>query len=164
MEGKKITNILLIIAAIILAVFVFIAVKHAYTNTNNNKVPDNSFSWQIKNTGNISEVYLVGQGAENVSAVEVKLNFDSNYLKFKSVASGGFFQNPLQVKWDDITGLFSLIQNPENDTLSDPNLPVLIIETEISQNTNLTIDPSSQIYVRNTGGFTPKDADVLLEK
>lgn len=162
MEGKKITKILLIIAAIILAVFVFIAVKHAYTNKN--KVPVSGYSWQIKNTGNISEVYLVGQGAENVSAVEVKLNFNSNYLKFKSVASGGFFQNPLYVKWDDTTGLFSLIQNPESDTVSDPNLPVLIIETEISQNTNLTIDPSSQIYVRNTGGFTPKDADVLLEK
>jgi hypothetical protein len=113
------------------------------------------------------DVYLTGDRISEVSAIELDAAVDVKNLKLTSAESGGFFVNPLTVKMDNTNMIFAIAKNPSGEIPVDPTKPVFKLYFQSQAGfTQAVFDvlPTSQIYVKNTGGANPSVTQFVLYK
>lgn len=108
-------------------------------------------------------IYLSGKDSEKVTVADIGLNYNKDNLRLTSIHPGGFFKEPLVVKWDIEQALFSLATNPAAGDISvatiRPEAPVLKLEflaIKEDSKTAVSFDSESLVYVSKKGGIYPK--------
>ena len=108
-------------------------------------------------------VYLLGQDAANVTALDVRFTYDATKLKLVSSVPGTFFEKYLTVKWDQKTAWFALAMTPSTPKKQAlPASPILTLEfTAIGKTDSASLSTgASTVYVTKTGGFHPQTGTV----
>lgn len=125
-----------------------------------------NLNWSAKQVGDSEvDVYLQGDGAQKVSGVDLKVAFDNSTIHITSTDFGDFLVNPLTVKVDNNSQQYSLITNPLEKSLSNPDKPVLKfhITPNKLKDIKFSILPTSQVYITNVGGNYPKPFSLILK-
>lgn len=177
---SKLSKILIIVFGIIFIVLVaayFVAKKVQPVTAPQKSLPTPAVSEQnlsfkltsTQSTVNVGDkiqvsVFLTGSGAENVSAFDIKIDYDKNKLELANATQGSFFAENLQIKWDLAKAWFSLARNPSSGA-SQPASPLLTLEFSAlakAGQTSVSVSPGSQVYVSQTGGVTPGSQTVSI--
>jgi hypothetical protein len=160
---------LIIILSVLLIPLLAIPIILSHNSSGTAKVTSTSqsdLSWNIVQAQNGEiDVYLEGPGASNVTAAELDVSFDTNHIKISSVEAGGFFVDPIKVKFDDKKLAYSLIINPENKVSNDLSKPLFKFHLSPTTLTgyNFSALPGSQVYLLNIGGAFPKESQIILK-
>jgi len=138
---------------------IFLSILSLFLNNNRNDL-----TWSAVQTNGDINVYLKGASVEKVAGLDLKVLFDKN-VQVSSVEAGGFFVNPIIIKFDDNNFSYSLMSNPENKVANDLSKPVVIIH--LTQNylvgTKFYVLPTSLLYLYNVGGVYPKESHITLK-
>jgi hypothetical protein len=112
-------------------------------------------------------VTLPNENSNDVTAYDVQIDFDKSKVKLISAKPGGFFVNPMVVKWDIDNAWFSAAASPtgykETVDRVDATKPLLTLEftaLEAADEGNITIKKDSQIYVYQKGSSMPEVAQI----
>jgi hypothetical protein len=108
---------------------------------------------------------LQGPGASKVTAAELDISFDTNHIKVSTVMAGGFFVDPIKVKFDNKKLAYSLIINPESKIDNDLSKPLFKFHLSPTTLTgyNFSALPGSQVYLLNIGGAFPNQSQIILK-
>ena len=105
------------------------------------------------------EVKFEGMDAGEVTAAEIKVNFDPQYLRLESARPAGYFVNPLKVKWDIASGVFVLAKTHASVDTGKNIAPAIIfkfVPTSAKANLSVSLDQSSRVYVSKKGAIYPR--------
>lgn len=107
-------------------------------------------------------VFLNNPGVEEVTVVDIIVDFDKDNLSLFSVKPGGFFKEPLIVEWDEEVGRFSMAINPKylsSNRRVNPNSSLIDIEflaLKSSDKVVAGVSPESQVYLYKKGVVSPE--------
>jgi hypothetical protein len=134
--------------------------------TKTNLSSQSGLSWDIVQAqGGEVDVYLKGPSASKVVGADLKVFFGSDPIKISLVEAGGFFINPIVIKFDNKNLSYSLILNPENKASNDLSKPLLkfhLSSGSLTGNKFYTLS-ASQVYLLNIGGAFPKTSQIILK-
>lgn len=120
-------------------------------------------------------LFLSGADARDITAAEVKLNFDREKMTLVSAKAGNFFNNPIEVLFDINNASFSLIENPAGDNLlGGANVENALIEFTFksmskskmpvtSEDFEISTDPQSVVFVSKKGAVSPVSAGAVYK-
>lgn len=174
----KLSRILIIISVVILVIVFFV---FWLLTKNKSQIPivittptqqqqSLSFSINVNQTNvNINNkikvsIYLNGPSAKDVNAFDIKINYDRTKLNLINATHGAFFNKYLEVKWNLLQAWFSLARNPSQNAsfTASPLLTLEFLAISKADKTAISIDPSSSIYISNTGSVSPIGSDITL--
>lgn len=126
----------------------------------------NTLSWNVIQSQNGEvDVYLKGTSAAKVIAAELDIFLDIDHVKISSVVPGGFFVNPIIIKFDDMKLAYSLMINPNNQVNNDLSKPLFkfYLSPTVLTGYGFSTLSKSQVYLLNTGGVFPKVSQIVLK-
>ena len=128
---QKLIIILSILLIPLLAIPIILSHSSPGTSTTKDIVKvasasQSDLSWNIVQAQNGEiDVYLKGPSASKVVAAELDVSFDTDHISASSVEPGGFFVDPLKIKFDNKGLAYSLAINPEDKVDNDLTKPLL---------------------------------------
>lgn len=164
--AKKNHSALVLVLVLLIAVLAFALLR----NYNTERV---SFGLDAEQT-NITkgsqftvDVSLKDKIEETVTAYELFIDYDKSKLQLVEAKHGGYFSDPMEVRWDLEQGQFSVAANPSGFKDSalkvDMNKPLLQLTFKGLDSVNkseISISNESQIYISRKGALSPGSVEI----
>lgn len=176
MTKKLLITIAAAVILIIAAVGAYFAYQRYYLPSQSgstSEITPTSLSFDLRPAGDIYKagdtvavpVFLTGGNTDGVSAVDIKLNFNANLFKISDASPGAFFANPLKFNWNTSTGEFALSKGLDDTATPNSSSPLLTVNFKVlsaSSSAGISTDPSSTVFISETGAVKPSPGSVDL--
>lgn len=158
---KRNQSAIALVLVLFIAVLAFVLLKRYSTNdiSFNLVTPRSDI---VKGSEFTVDVALKDQIQDPVTAYEIFIQYDKSTLKLVRADNGGYFTDPLVIKWDLENGQFSAAANPSGfkdsaikANMSNPLIRLTFQAMESATRSQITISDKSQLYVSQKGALSP---------
>lgn len=163
---KRNHTALVLILVLLIAVLAFALLK-SYTTKEVSFGLAGSQTNAVKGSEFTVDVSLKDSIEDPVTAYEIFIEYDKSKVVLVKADHGGYFTDPLQVKWDTTLGQFSAAANPAGFKDSaikvnseNPLLRLTFRAIDSVDSSQITISDKSQVYVSQKGALTPGSVEI----